>query len=170
MQGGICHETESQLFAGSYRDSLRDNRGGRRSHCCSECEGHDSILPWNPSCPKARSRSVRTLRSRSLIQLWRSAYSIRTWIILRLSSRPKFRANFDGWTRTGSGFFPEVTFAPSTVYTAKVLPTVSHSPHRVLSGNRTLSFATERFKVKKSKLSFERGAGRKSRAKIHADG
>ena len=65
-------------------------------------------------------------------------------------------------------FFPEVTFAPSTVYTAKVFPSVSHSPDRVLSGKRTLSFATERFKVKASKLSFERGAGRKSRAKVRA--
>lgn len=65
-------------------------------------------------------------------------------------------------------FYPEVTFAPSTVYTAKVFPTVSHSPDRVLSGNRSLSFATERFKIKKSKLSFERGAGRRSRAKIRA--
>ncbi len=65
-------------------------------------------------------------------------------------------------------FFPEVTFAPSTVYTAKVFPTVSHSPDRVLSGKRTLSFATERFKVKESRLSFEQGAGRKSRAKIRA--
>ena len=49
---------------------------------------------------------------------------------------------------------------------SEVSPTVSHSPNRVLSGKRTLSFATERFKVKESKLSFERGAGRKSRAKI----
>ena len=65
-------------------------------------------------------------------------------------------------------FFPEVTFAPSTIYTAKVSPTVSHSPTRILSGKRTLSFATERFKVKESKLSFERGTGRKSRAKIRA--
>ena len=65
-------------------------------------------------------------------------------------------------------FFPEVTFAPSTVYTAKVFPSVSHSPDRVLSGNRTLSFATGRFHVKKSRLSFEQGAGRKSRAKIRA--
>ena len=65
-------------------------------------------------------------------------------------------------------FFPEVTFAPSTVYTAKVFPSVSHSPDRVLSGKRTLSFSTERFKVKASTLSFERGAGRKSRAKIRA--
>lgn len=65
-------------------------------------------------------------------------------------------------------FYPEVTFAPSTVYTVKVFPTVSHSPDRVLSGKRTLSFSTERFKVKASKLSFERGAGRKSRARIRA--
>ena len=65
-------------------------------------------------------------------------------------------------------FFPEVTFAPSTVYTAKVSPTVSHSPDRVLGGKRTLSFATERFRVKRSTLSFERGAGRKSRARIRA--
>ena len=63
-------------------------------------------------------------------------------------------------------FLPEVTFAPSTIYTANVSPTVSHSPKPGLSGKRTLSFATERFKVKESKLSFERGAGRKSRAKI----
>ena len=65
-------------------------------------------------------------------------------------------------------FFPEVAFAPSTIYTAKVSPTVSHSPTRILSGKRTLSFATERFKVKKSKLSFEHGTGRKIRAKIRA--
>ncbi len=65
-------------------------------------------------------------------------------------------------------FFPEVTFAPSTVYTAKVLPTVSHSPDRVLGGKRALSFSTERFRVKSSRLSFERGAGRKSHARISA--
>ena len=57
-------------------------------------------------------------------------------------------------------FFPEVTFAPSTVYTAKVFPSVSHSPDRVLSGNRTLSFATGRFhdqKIKICRLNKRRG-------------